>query len=164
MFDTVFGLPVHPLVVHATVVVVPAAALAVGLAALWPRFRAWAGPLPLLLSIAALVLVPASVQSGQSLKGRIAETALVQRHSELGEGLLVWAVVLAVGAAALFWLRSRELHDTAAGRAAPSRLTVAALVLVALVGVGGATFQIVLIGHSGAEAAWTNVVRDARRG
>ena len=39
---TVFGLPLHPLIVHATVVVVPAAALAVLLATFWPRFRRWA--------------------------------------------------------------------------------------------------------------------------
>lgn len=34
MFDTIFGLPMHPLVVHATVVIVPLAALVVALAAL----------------------------------------------------------------------------------------------------------------------------------
>lgn len=34
MFDTIAGLPTHPLVVHATVVVVPVAALVVGLAGL----------------------------------------------------------------------------------------------------------------------------------
>ena len=46
---TVFGLPLHPLIVHATVVIVPTAALAVLLATFWPRFRRWAswGPLAL---------------------------------------------------------------------------------------------------------------------
>ena len=42
MLDTIFGLPVHPLVVHATTVIVPSAAVAVLLAAVWPRFRRWA--------------------------------------------------------------------------------------------------------------------------
>lgn len=37
MLDTIFGLPVHPLIVHAPVVVVPAAAIAVLLATVWPR-------------------------------------------------------------------------------------------------------------------------------
>ena len=46
MPETVFGLPIHPLIVHATVVVVPTAALVLVLAVLLPRFRAWAGPLP----------------------------------------------------------------------------------------------------------------------
>ena len=53
MLDTVLGLPVHPLIVHATVVVVPTAALAVGLYAVWPRFRAWARWGPLALALAA---------------------------------------------------------------------------------------------------------------
>lgn len=44
---SVFGLPVHPLVVHATVVFVPLAAVFVLASALWPAFRRWAGPLPL---------------------------------------------------------------------------------------------------------------------
>lgn len=39
LLDTIVGLPVHPLVVHATEVVVPAAAIVVVVAALWPRFR-----------------------------------------------------------------------------------------------------------------------------
>ena len=50
MLDTIAGLPIHPLIVHATVVIVPAAALAVALAALVPRFRRWAGIVPLGLS------------------------------------------------------------------------------------------------------------------
>ena len=41
------GLPLHPLIVHATVVIIPLAALTVILFAVWPRFRSWAGPLPL---------------------------------------------------------------------------------------------------------------------
>lgn len=43
MFDTIFGLPLHPLVVHATEVIVPLAAVLVVLTAAWPRFRRWAG-------------------------------------------------------------------------------------------------------------------------
>src|SRR3954454_11857263 len=75
MFDTIFGLPVHPLLVHATVVIVPAAVLAVALAAAWRPFRLWAGYLPLLLSVAGLVLVPLSTSSGESLERRVAQTA-----------------------------------------------------------------------------------------
>ena len=48
MLDTIFGLPLHPLIVHATVVVVPTTAFLVALAAIYPRFRAWIGPVPAL--------------------------------------------------------------------------------------------------------------------
>ena len=61
MFDLVGGLPLHPLVVHATEVIVPSAALVVALAALWPAFRRWARFLPLGLVLVALALVPISI-------------------------------------------------------------------------------------------------------
>ena len=64
MPESIVGLPVHPLVVHATVVIVPAAALAVLLAAVLPRVRAWAGPLPMVLAVVGLVLAPLSTSSG----------------------------------------------------------------------------------------------------
>jgi hypothetical protein len=50
MFDTVAGLGLHPLVVHATEVLVPTAALVVAMAALWPMFLRWARFLPFVLS------------------------------------------------------------------------------------------------------------------
>ncbi|MBC2907418.1 DUF2231 domain-containing protein [Streptomyces cupreus] len=155
MLDTLFGLPAHPLIVHATVVAVPAAALTIALAALWPQFRAWAGPLPLLLSLTALILVPVTVKSGESLARRVDETALTHRHSDLGHDLLPWTVALSVGAVALFWLSRREARPRRTERPATARLTAVALILLALTGATGSAMQIVRIGHSGAEAAWT---------
>ncbi|MFG2563570.1 DUF2231 domain-containing protein [Streptomyces sp. NPDC048496] len=155
MLDTLFGLPAHPLIVHATVVAVPAAAGSVALAALWPRFRAWAGPLPLLLSLAALILVPVTVKSGESLARHVDQTALVRRHTDLAHGLLPWVIALAVGAAALFWLRRREARPQSAEHPAVSSLTAVAFIIIALTGVIGSGIQIARIGHSGAEAAWT---------
>lgn len=157
MLETIFGLPVHPLVVHATVVVVPAAALAVGLAAVWPRFRAWAGPRPLLLGMTALVLVPLSVQSGRSLKRRVEESPLVERHSELGESLLPWVAALMLASAALFWLQRRKERSAARAERPVARPLLAAVVLVTVVAVAGTAVQIARIGHSGAEAAWSEV-------
>lgn len=155
MLDTLFGLPAHPLIVHATVVAVPAAALTVALAALWPRFRARVGALPLLLSLTALVLVPLTVKSGESLARRVHQTGLVRRHTDLGHDLLPWTIVLTVGASALFWLARREARPRGAERTAVSRPFAVVLVLLALTGVAGSSVQIARIGHSGADAAWT---------
>ncbi|MBQ0986786.1 hypothetical protein KBZ10_20170 [Streptomyces sp. F63] len=157
MFDTISGLPIHPLVVHFTVAVPLAAAPAVALAALWPRFRAWAGPLPLALSLLALVLVPVTTQSGTALEESVKETALVERHAELGGTLLPWVAALAAGAAALYWLQRRGARSGGTGGGAPSRAGAALVVavLVALAGAVGTGVQTVRIGHSGAEAAWT---------
>ena len=67
MFETIFGLPVHVLVIHAVVVLMPLASLSVLVSAFWPRFRRWAGPLPLILSVVATALVPVATQSGDWL-------------------------------------------------------------------------------------------------
>ncbi|MGA8210319.1 MAG: hypothetical protein WB798_09205, partial [Nocardioidaceae bacterium] len=103
MLDTVFGLPVHPLIVHATVTVVPAAAVSVALAVLWPRFREWAGLLPLALSVLAVVLTPLSTGSGESLERSTGRSALVADHARLADLLIWWVVPLAAVAAAHWW-------------------------------------------------------------
>jgi hypothetical protein len=150
VLDTVFGLPVHPLIVHATVVVVPLAALAVALYALWPRFRGWAGWGPLALATAAVVLTPLSTSSGESLEHRIGGSRLIEAHSHLADLLIWWVVPLAVLAAVLYWW-----HRTGPV-ARPSTLKALVAVLPVLVA-AGTLVQVVLIGHSGAESAWGDV-------
>ncbi|HEY5554005.1 MAG TPA: DUF2231 domain-containing protein [Cellulomonas sp.] len=161
MFDTIAGLPLHPLVVHATEVIVPAAALVVLLAVLWPRFRRWAPYLPLGLSLAAVVLVPLSSESGDALEHRVGESGLIETHSQLADGLLPWVVALVVVAAALvLWHRkdswSRSYRDLAW---IPVVLVVAG-VLVST----GTTVQAVRVGHSGATAVWSGDVASSSSG
>lgn len=151
MLDTIFGLPMHPLIVHATVVIVPAAAVAVLLAGLWPRFRRWAGWLPLALSVAAVALVPLSTSSGESFEKRVGYSALVEQHSHLADGLLPWVIGLLVAAALITWLDRRT-----AGRNVMRWLPVVAAVL-GIVAAVGTSVEVVLIGHSGAQAAWSDV-------
>jgi len=161
MFDTIAGLPLHPLIVHATEVVVPAAALAVLLAALWPRFRRWAGYLPVLLSLAAVILVPVSTQSGEALQERVGENSLIEKHSDLAEGLLPWVIGLLVVAGVLLWW---TWHERTGGAPRDPRwvsfVVMAAVVLVA----AGTTTQAILVGHSGATAVWTEDMNPAKGG
>ena len=108
MLDTILGLPLHPLVVHATVVIVPTATLLVALAAVYPRFRAWAGPVPALTALLAVVLVPLSTGSGESLEGRVGDSHLVHEHAEIA-GTLIWFVIpLAAVAVAGYWMHRRS--------------------------------------------------------
>ncbi len=162
MLDTIAGLPIHPLIVHATVVIVPAAALAVALAALVPRFRRWAGIVPLGLSALAVILTPLSTQSGESLEERVGESDLVEAHAQLGDGLLKWVLLLFVGAALLYWVDWTAKRAARAGTTiAPTtgrRVLAVAAIVVALVASLGTTVQVVRIGHSGAQAAWSDVV------
>ncbi|KAA1399907.1 DUF2231 domain-containing protein [Aeromicrobium ginsengisoli] len=144
------GLPLHPLIVHATVVIVPLAALTVLLAALWPRFRAWAGPLPTGLSLVGLALVPLSTSTGETLERHVAHSALLERHTHLADGLLPWMIGLAVVASISFAVqrlgRAKSVH-----RSIPIVLAVLTLIVVV-----GATVQVVRIGESGAKAAWAD--------
>lgn len=153
MLQTIFGLPVHPLIVHATVVIVPLAALSVLLAAVWPRFRGWAGVLVPVLALAAVVLTPLSTSSGEALQGMVGDSHLVEEHSELADMLIWWVIPLLVGAAGVWWFNRRGVT----GRRG---LMVAASV-VSVVAALGTTVQVVLIGHSGAQAAWHGVAAHA---
>jgi hypothetical protein len=151
VLDTVLGLPVHPLIVHATVVVVPTAALAVALYAVWPRFRAWARWGPLALASAAVVLTPLSTSSGESLEHRVGGSSAIEQHSHMADLLIWWVVPLAVLAALLWWWHRAE-SPARSGRS----LALVAAVLPLLVS-AGTLVQVVLIGHTGAEAAWSDV-------
>ena len=154
MFDLVAGLPLHPLVVHATEVIVPSAALVVALAALWPAFRRWARFLPLGLVLVALVLVPLSTQSGEALQERVKETALIETHIQMAEGLLPWVFGLAVVAAVLLWW-GRDEREAMSARA--PKWVALALAVAAVLFAAGTVVEAVRIGHSGATATWSHV-------
>jgi hypothetical protein len=173
MLDTIGNLPLHPLIVHATEVTVPVTAVVVILAVLYPRFRRWANWAPLALSVASLVLVPMSTQSGEALEERVTENADLERHTQLGEGLLGWVIGLFIIAAAMFawdlW-RRREAKAAELGagtegsagvvgrlrRPTSARLIAVVLAVGALVVGTGTIVQAVLIGHSGATAVWSD--------
>jgi hypothetical protein len=148
--ETVLGLPLHVLVVHATVVVLPVAALLLVATVLVPRLRTWAGPLPLLLAIGSLVLVPLTTASGENLERAVGTSPAINAHAALGEMVIWWVLALVAVAAASYGLRLR-------GRTPQRGLTVAIAVLGVVVGVG-TVVQVALTGHSGAEAVWGGVV------
>jgi hypothetical protein len=151
---TVFGLPLHPLIVHATVVVVPVAAVAVLLATIWPRFRRWAGWGPAAAAALAVILVPITTSSGEDLERALPHAQLIETHAHLADGLLPWVIVLLLGSLGIFWTHF------AAGRTGlrtfPRWLTIVA-VAMAIVGSVGSLVEVVLIGHSGAAAAWSKL-------
>ena len=193
MFDLIAGLPLHPLVVHAVEVVVPAAALVVLVAVLWPRFRRWSYALPLLLSLAALALVPVATESGEALQRRVGETPLIETHADMAEALLPWVIGLAVVSAGVVWWTWQErrvavvpvrsdgpgaspagtaasgAHPTSgdaavAGRGLVPRWLPIVLIVAGLATSVGTTVQAIRIGHSGATAVWSGVAEMTPRG
>lgn len=146
VFDSIGGLPLHPLVVHAVVVLVPLAALGTVAIAVRPAWRRPYGPPVVALAAVAAALCPVATSSGEALAGRVGSPG---KHAELGEQLVWFVLPLALLALALAVLdRTRSTPPVV-----PTAVAVLA-VLAALATV----VQAYRVGDSGAEAVWGGVV------
>src|SRR6478609_2812759 len=168
MPSTVFGLPTHAMVVHAAVVLIPLAALAVLLHAFWPAARRRLGAGTPILAGIALILTPLATSSGDDLEHMVGENALVEKHAELADGLLPWVLGLFVVGLGLWLLDRRRARAGVDGpgeqrTGEPRWLPIVAGVLAA-VAVFGTVQQVVRVGHAGAEATWSDVVQQAPKG
>jgi hypothetical protein len=156
--STVNGLPAHILLVHTIVVLLPLAALLLVLTALWPAARRRLAAPNALLSAGTLVLVPITMDAGQWLEHRVADTALLRDHTRLGDTALYAALAVAVMALVIWW-RQRESTRPAGTRRtflAPRNTTVTrAVAVLAVLVAGAAAYDVYLIGDSGARASWT---------
>lgn len=147
------GLPMHPLLVHATVVLTPLTALVLAVAALWPAARRRIG---LALPIAALIVAvaaPITVLSGESLADIVGRAPAVTRHETLGLMLLPWAIAM-LPAAVLVWWIGRPLPDE---RRRPTWITVVVATVAVVVAVVTLVL-VVLTGDAGARAVWERTV------
>lgn len=159
MFDTVMGLPVHPLVVHAVVVLVPLSALGVAAISVVPRWRPRFGSLVLAVTTAGLVLVPVATGSGEQLEDRIDAGGVVkeqiEHHVQWGERVLVPSLAMWVLAAALVLMTRRGMT----GRA------VTFVAVLAVVAAGVAAGTVARAGHLGSTAVWSCTIgSDACKG
>lgn len=157
LFDTISGLPVHPLVVHVAVIVLPLSALAFVAIVLVRRLRRSYGWLTLLGLFAGTAAAVAAKESGEALAKRVGTPAT---HASYGDLLPLIGAVLAI--VALVWVvMQRQSARRAAGAGAsgePARDSGAVKVLGAagIVAAGATLVMTVLVGHSGAEAVWGN--------
>jgi uncharacterized membrane protein len=85
LLNNVNGLPTHALLVHFTVVVSTAGALAGVAYAFVPRFRGWLGVPLMFVGAASIVLGIITPSSGEQLEARVGEDALLEKHTELGD-------------------------------------------------------------------------------
>jgi hypothetical protein len=175
MPDNLFGLPTHVLVQHIVVVLLPIAAAAALLVALWAWYRHHLGIATLVATFLVTLFVPLATQSGESLASRLPNSQVIAAHAAAGDrvqwvaalfGLCLFAVVAldlrrrapatAGLAPAEAWFSHRvpaSWREGAPGWTSPA-LTVARILLV----VAAIAVLVVVIqaGHSGARAVWSD--------
>ncbi|ALX05938.1 hypothetical protein AERYTH_15130 [Aeromicrobium erythreum] len=146
--DTFNGLPLHPLVVHAVVVLLPLSVVGAIVVALRPAWRQTYGWLVAGLLVVATALTPVATSSGEALEKRVGDPG---RHAELGDQLIWFEIALLVVLVAMLVLHRRGVVSAAARG-------VAVLVLIASV---AAAVQVYRVGDSGAKAVWGDTTSEA---
>lgn len=160
------NLPVHVLVVHAVVVLVPLAVLGAIVTAVWPAARRRYGWLVVGVGAVSAISIPIATSSGEGLEHRLPRTALLSTHTQLGDELLVYVVGMVVVLSGLMMIYQRSgariRHEGPGTTSAPARLTgrprIAAGALASLTVVLAvvSAVQVYRIGDSGARAAWSD--------
>jgi hypothetical protein len=157
------GLPLHILVVHAVVVLVPLAVVGTVTIALWPAARRRYGWLVVGVTAVATLVIPIATSSGDDLRARLPRTDLIRQHASLADGLLVFVAGLLVVVAALVWFDQRQRREGPGAATTPVKVagvprkavSVVLTVLTVALAVVSA-IQVVRIGDSGARAAWAD--------
>lgn len=143
--DLFMGLPVHPLVVHAAVVLVPLVAISALAMSYWPSFSRKYGKPILILAVVAQLSLFLAKSSGEPFEERLGKE--VERHAEFGETAPLTFIPLLV----LLFIRWRMDRSGATVGSARVRRLVSVLLAAASI---LALVYIYLTGHSGAESVW----------
>ncbi|CAN5139718.1 hypothetical protein BH09ACT6_BH09ACT6_21700 [soil metagenome] len=114
------GLPLHVLLVHVVVIVVPAGAVMTFLGAAWPGFRRKLTFITPLVTFIGLLSVPLATNAGEWLLARVNRTPLIAAHAAIGDTLLPWALGQFVLATTL-WVWYRWFAAPRAEPVAPTR-------------------------------------------
>jgi uncharacterized membrane protein len=144
-FGTLAGLPLHPLLVHSAVVLVPLVAIGALVMSYLPSFSRRHGKLILILAVVAQVSVFLAKMSGEAFAEILDKN--VEKHAELGEITPLVTLPMVI----LIYLRWRmDRSGSTFGSVVIRRLTSVALVVASLISI----IVIVLVGHSGASSVW----------
>ncbi len=149
---TVSGLPLHPLLVHAVIALVPLTAIAVVLHVLSPAARRRLGGVTPLLGLAMMVAVPVTVLAGRALLEQVGPIPAAQRHGALGQTMTFWAAGLFLASLGVWaWYRWRDHLVLSPG--ARRGITIAIGVVAILLALA-AMVMVYIVGDSGARAVW----------
>lgn len=155
MPEFVNGLPLHALLVHFVVVLLPIAVLGAVVISVWPAARQRYGWLVVAVTAVATALVPIATRSGGKLKERIAGNTneLVNRHEELGNLMLRIALLLLILVVALMVVHTLSQRQEISW-AKPAMVVLAVLTIGSAVLTG---IHVYRVGDAGAHATWDYV-------
>ena len=126
--ETIFGLPAHPLLVHVPVVLIPLCAAGAVWIVVWPSWRQRIGWIVVVLSGFTVVMSKLAADSGEALEDALdRESSLLERHTELGDTFVWFALAFLVAVLALMlWDRAqRRKADPSGGSTGRGRATIA---------------------------------------
>ncbi len=138
----VLGLPLHPLVVHAVVVLLPLASLGALAVVVSSRLRDRYAWLVVACAVVAAVSAIVAKVSGEALAASLGVGQLVATHESYGQYVPYPAIALAVALPIGLVVKKRSSAGWWVAAVVAALAAVGALVLVALTG------------HSGATAVW----------
>ena len=157
------GLPLHPLIVHATVVFVPLSVLGALVVVLLPRVRRRYGSLVVVTAVVATVCTVLAEQSGEALEHSLPRNPAIEAHAAAGDYLKLWMAPLMIAIAAFVLMHRRadrvaRMEQTGttsalalAGRQRVLAIGVAVVTVVLALGTALVVFQ---TGDLGARAVW----------
>ena len=159
MFDYIFGLPMHALVIHAVVVLVPLSALVAIAFAVRPTWRhalRW----PLVVGgLVSGVTAWVAAESGEALQRRVTQVRasttnldLLREHVEWGDrAKVICLLFMALSLAAAWFLRAPDDDEPR------RRMLEVPLAILLVVAALAALITVVLAGHAGAQVTWAGL-------
>jgi hypothetical protein len=164
---TFAGLPLHVLLVHALIVLIPLIALALILIAAWPAARRVLWVPVLIGGVLLLPLGLITIEAGKWLEVRVPPAPLIQEHTAQGEDIVPWLITLLVLAVVIaVWavielVAARRAASGSAGIGRGIRIAVGIVLTVAALAVAaGSSWTLIRIGESGSRAVWEGSFSD----
>jgi hypothetical protein len=159
---TIDGIPLHPLVVHAVVVLLPLAALGAVVIAVRRSWRRTLGVPVLLVALAGVAAVPVATTTGTQLWTALGgHNPLIDVHAQRAAWLLPFAVgfLLLLAAAVLTELATARAEAGQHARTATATRARAATGLSVLAALAGLVVAglVVWVGHAGSVVVWQGI-------
>ncbi len=155
MFDVFGGLPVHILVIHVVVVLIPLSAIGAVFIAVRPKALRLFGVVTIMGAAVGTIGAFIAKESGEQLSSRI---GYPQPHTDYGNIFPIYALIYLL-IVTVFWFLARGIP---LNRNRPLWLKVfGGVVVIASIAI---TYFTILTGHSGSEATWQDVIESTQPG